>query len=158
MPVLFLEFELGFPLCLYCNATQARCMCGLSQRSRKACQVHKLKCRREAIGCQLFLAWSPALTESNCDSLLHVSLVVGSRLRVCLASDPRQEQKIWLACGSSFLMKSPLNQNAWCQPPSHHLWFHDQGYATCEARTACTTSGMHSFIWQKAGYVAAHHY
>ena len=56
LPVLFVEFEPGFPLCLHCNATQARCKCGLSQRSRKACQVHKLKCRRGAIGCQLRLA------------------------------------------------------------------------------------------------------
>ena len=135
LPVLFLAFELGFRLCLHCNATQAMCKCGLSQWSGEACQVHKPRCRREATGCQLFIAWSPALTESSCDSFLHVSLVVGSLLRVCLASGPRREQKIWLVCGSSFLMKSPPNQNAWCQPPSHHLWFHDRGYATCESRT-----------------------
>ena len=133
---------------MHCNATQARCKCGLSQWPREACQVHKPKCRREAIVCQLLLAWSPAFTESSCDSFSHVSLVVGSLLRVCLASCPRKVQKIWLASGSSFFMKSPPNQNTWCQPPSHHLWFHDQGYATCEARTAFTTIGMHSFIWQ----------
>ena len=126
LPVVFLAFEFGFRLCLHCNAIQARCKCGLSQWSGEACQVHKPKCRRAAIGCQLFLAWSPVLIESSCDSFSHVSLVVGSLLRVRLASGPRQEQKIWLACGSSFLMNSPPIQNARCQPPSHHIWFHNQ--------------------------------
>ena len=157
LPVLFLAFEPGFRLCLHCNATQARCKCGLSQWSGEACQVHKPKCRREAIGCQLFLAWSPALTESSCDSFSHVSLVVGSLLLVCLASCPRIVQKIWLASGSSFLMKSPPNNNTWCQPPNHHLWFQRLEPRQSEARTAFTTIGMHSFIWQKAGYFAAHH-
>ena len=126
LPVLFLAFELGFRLCLHCNATQATCKCGLSQWSGEACQVHKPRCRREAIGCQLFLAWSPALTESSFESFSHVSFVVCSLLHVCLAFGSRQEQKIWLACGSSFLMKSPPIQNAWCQAPNHHIWFHDK--------------------------------
>ena len=81
LPLLFVACEFGFRLCLHCNATQARSRCGLSQWPRETWLTSR-HVDGKPLDSSSFPHVSPALTESNFDSFSHVSLVVGSLLRV----------------------------------------------------------------------------